>query len=235
MPLSKPRYTLSEAIGDPKDWMYTWALADDVTLESRCGFCGQTEQRITYQVTRGDDRKWVCQRCVGRYAIGGVLDGYLLEPAEVRAQIHGLTARLKQQTCQDTIREVQAIANDPALEELLVYFDRNLQLSPQRAAVLFQAMRQLPEPVDVRIFEIQTRSVAHQDEFGALDDAARLVVWPALTLLQKRRLASLGHAPAGVALRKSRMRQQGIAEKPAGQRIGELSEPARLMPDPESL
>lgn len=197
MPMSRIRYTLSERVGDPKDWSYTWELRDDVTIQGSCDFCGQTEQRLTYEVARAADRLWICQRCVGRYPLGGVLDDLRRGPRSARAQIHGLTARRKQQTCHDVIREVQAVVSDPAIEEVLVYYGRNLQLSPQRAAILFAALPQLPRPIDPRIFEIQTRSIAHQEEFGALDEAQRTSVWPALSPVQKRRLTALGFVPAG--------------------------------------
>lgn len=202
--MTRIRYTLSERVGDPKDWSYTWDLRDDVTLQGHCDFCGQTEQRLTYEVARDADRMWICQRCVGRYPIGGVLDAFHLGPRSARAQIHGLTARLKQQTCHDIIRDVQAIAADPALEEVLVYYGRNLQLSPLRAAVLFGALSRLPRAIDPRIFEIQSRSTAHQEEFGALPEGQRISVWPALSPVQKRRLTALGFAPAGVVSKSAR-------------------------------
>ncbi|MCR6671322.1 hypothetical protein [Devosia ginsengisoli] len=201
--MTRIRYTLSEYVGDPKDWSYTWELRDDVALQGNCDFCGQTEQRLTYEVARAAERLWICQRCVGRYPVGGMLDDFRLGPRSARAQIHGLTARLKQQTCHDIIREVRAAVADPALEEVLVYYGRNLQLSPQRAAVLFGALPQLPRAIDPRIFEIQSRSTAHQEEFGALTEAQRTSVWPALSPVQKRRLTALGFAPAGAAARKS--------------------------------
>lgn len=204
MPTSRIRYTLNDAVGDPKTWAYTWEIADDVTFASTCSFCGQDEQRLTYEVTRGDDSLWICQRCVGRYPVTGLWDGELLDQATTRATIHGLTARQKQKTCQDAIKKIQAAAPDALLSEVVVYFERNLQLSPQCAAVLFTAMTALPEPLDPRIFDIQTRSKAHQDEFGALDDQGRTIVWPALSPQQHRRLASLGYAPSSHAARRAR-------------------------------
>ena len=230
MPMSRFRYTLNEAVGDPKAWSFTWAIADDVTLSSSCGFCGQTHQRLTYEVTRGEDVLWICQRCVGRYPVGGVIDGERFDIPSVRAYIHGLTARQKQRTCQDAIRKVQAALPDLPLGEIIVYFERNLQLSPQPAAVLFTGMAQLDEPIDPRIFEVQTRSIAHQEEFGSLNEKERAVIWPALTPQQRRRLASLGYAPGG--MRGRRGRPSDRAEMPAP-RMSALSEPARLDSNPE--
>lgn len=230
MPMSRFRYTLNEAVGDPKAWSFTWAITDDVTLSSICGFCGQTHQRLTYEVARGDDILWICQRCVGRYPVGGVIDGDRFDIPSVRAYIHGLTARQKQRTCQEAIRKVQAALPDLQLGEIIVYFERNLQLSPQPAAVLFAGMAQLDEPIDPRIFEVQTRSIAHQDEFGSLDESQRTVIWPALTPQQRRRLASLGYAPGGIKTRRARGTDR--RELPAP-RMPALSEPAILDLRPE--
>ena len=233
MPTSRNRYTLSEAVGDPKDWSYTWAVTDDVTLRCTCDFCGQDEQRLTYEVTRDTCTLWICQRCVGRYPVTGVLDGMRLDAANARSQIHGLTARQKQRTCQEAIRKAQAEAPEAALTEVVVYFDRNLQLSPQHAAVLFAAMAKLEEPIDVRIFEIQTRSTAHQDEFGALGECDRMLVWPALSPLQRRRLASRGFAPAGAQQRRSRGSAGRETElQLAGSRMTALNELAAINSKP---
>jgi len=229
------RYTLREAVGDPGEWTLTWAITDDVTLGSACGFCGRDELRLTYEVTRAGEALWICPTCVSRYPLRAILDGYSLTANGKRDQVHGLTARIKQQTCQDVIRKVQVAVNEPEIDEVLVYFDRNLQLSPLHAARLFNALPRLDEPIDPRIFEIRTRSVAHQDEFGSLDEAARAVLWPALTPVQRRRLTALGHAPAGQAARRMGKRAKpGVAELP-GSRMTDLTEPADLNPQTKSI
>tara|TARA_R110002020_G_scaffold41535_2_gene122435 strand:- start:2884 stop:3585 length:702 start_codon:yes stop_codon:yes gene_type:complete len=200
--LVQNRYTLLEHVGDPIDWHYTWQLRDDVTLSSTCGFCGRSELRLTYEVTRQLQTVWICESCVSRYNISADIDGQALGPRAARDYAHGLTARLKQQTCQDIIRHVQTLILDTDLEEAAVYFDRNLQLSPQRAARLFSALRQIGDECKARVFEVQTRSNLHQQEFGELSDEDRSLVWVALSQQQRRRLASLGFAPAGAVVRR---------------------------------
>lgn len=236
MPMSRPRYTLNEAVGNPSAWAFTWAIVDDVTLSATCGFCGQGYQRLTYEVTRDDETLWICQRCVGRYPVGGALEGQWLDLPSVRGYIHGLTARQKQRTCHEAIRQVQTALPDVPLSEVVVYFERNLQLSPQCAAVLFSAMAQLQEPIDASIFEVQTRSIAHQEEFGALSEEDRAVIWPALTPQQRRRLSALGHAPGRANARRGRSsgRGQGERELPTT-RMPALNRPARLDPGPENF
>jgi hypothetical protein len=205
---SRLRYSLDAAIGRPQDWSFSWMLMDDVTFGSTCGFCGQSRQRISYEIMRDAERLWICQRCAGRYCLGGMLDGLALDQATIRGQLHGLTARLKQRTCQDIVHKVSAGAEDQALLEVALYFDRNLQLSPLHAARLFLAIAALEEPIDRRVFEVQTRSQAHQHEFGELDNAARSMVWPALTPQQKCRLTSLGFAPKGLSRSKDVSQRQ---------------------------
>jgi hypothetical protein len=207
MPLARTRFTLCDHVGNPQDWSYTWQLNDDVTLSSSCGFCQRDTLRLTYEVVRGDETAWICPNCVSRYAIGANLDGQAMPPKDARAYAHGLTARLKQTTCQDVLRRVQAENADPELEEVVIYFDRNLQLSPLRAAKLFAAMVRMGEQVNARIFEVQTRSNAHQQEFGELSEADRSLVWIALSPQQRRRLASLGFAPADTLVHRSQVRR----------------------------
>lgn len=193
---SRYRYTLPSTIGRPEHWFLTWGLSDDVTFGSSCGFCGQSDQRLTYEVRREDDLHWVCQRCAGRYHFCGMLNGIPLSESDARSHLHGLTERLKQRTCHDLIRGVVTDTGDEhVILETLLYFDRNLQLSPLHAERLFSAMDDLEHRVDRRVFEIQMRSRAHQQEFGDLDVEGQRRVWAALTQLQRRRVAALGFAP----------------------------------------
>ena len=223
------RYTLCEAVGNPEDWSFSWQLRDDVTLSSSCDFCGRSALRLTYEVTRDVQALWVCQSCVARYPIGATLDGETMVPKAARAHAHGLTARLKPQTCQDSLRRVQNALPDAALEEIVVYFDRNLQLSPHRAARLFSAMVQVGEATNARIFEVQTRSNAHQQEFGDLDDSDRRLVWVALSPQQRRRLDSLGFAPTGTVVRRSQGRRMPRVEiELAAPRMPALTEVATI-------
>ena len=201
--LVQNRYTLLAHVGDPHEWRYTWQINDDVTLGSSCSFCGRTSLRITYEVTRGTQADWICEHCVARYNIGADIEGEPLGPKGARAYAHGLTARLKQQTCKDIIRRLQDQLVDPELEEVAVYFDRNLQLSPQWAARLISTLVQVGEETKAQVFEVQTRSKIHQQEFGDLTDRERGLVWIALSPQQRRRLASLGFAPSGTPGRRA--------------------------------
>lgn len=226
--MARNRFTLCEHVGNPQDWNYTWQLNDDVTLSSSCGFCRRAALRLTYEVARGDESAWICQNCVARYPIGAALDGEPMEPKAARAYAHGLTARLKQATCQEILRRIQPASPDAALEEVVIYFDRNLQLSPQRAARLFAAMVQVGEQVNARIFEVQTRSNAHQQEFGNLTEAERSLVWIALSPQQRRRLASLGFAPADTLVHPNQVRRHPRVEvQLSTPRKSPLSETAR--------
>lgn len=190
-------------MGDPHEWRFTWQIRDDVTLSSICSFCGRTALRVTYEVARQTEVAWICEHCVGRYNISADIEGEPVGPRAARAYAHGLTARLKQQTCKDIIHRLQHQLVDSDLEEVAVYFDRNLQLSPLWAASLFSVLAQIGEQRKAQVFEVQTRSKLHQQEFGELSDSERNLVWIALSAQQRRRLASLGFAPSGTLTRRS--------------------------------
>jgi hypothetical protein len=233
--LARNRFTLCDQVGNPQDWSYTWQLNDDVTLSSSCGFCGRETLRLTYEVARGDEVAWICQNCVARYPLGASLDGEPMGPKAARAYAHGLTARLKQTTCQEILRRVQAASPDAELEEVVIYFDRNLQLSPLRAARLFATMLRVGEQINARIFEVQTRSNAHQQEFGQLTDAERSLVWIALSPQQRRRLASLGFAPADTLVHRPQTRRLPQVEvQLSAPRKAPLTEPASPDPTPKT-
>lgn len=229
------RYTLLEHVGNPNEWRYTWQIRDDITSSSTCEFCGRTAQRLTYEVSHETRTAWICESCVSRYNIAADLDGEPLGPKAARGYAHGLTARLKQQTCHDIIRSVQAELPTPELEEVAVYFDRNVQLSPQHAARLFAALAQIGHETIASVFEVQTRSKAHQQEFGELADEQRRLVWNALSQQQRRRLTSLGFAPSGVQItRRSGRKPPRVEIQLAAPRIPVVSEAAGVELVPKS-
>ncbi|MDV3250033.1 hypothetical protein DevBK_01675 [Devosia sp. BK] len=201
MPGSVHRYTLPTSVGRPDQWSFTWNLSDDVTFASCCDFCSQANQRMTYEIRRDSDLCWVCQRCAGRYSFGAMLDQLTLTANDAHVHLNGLTMRIKQQTCHDIIRKAVAGSGDTATLEISLYFDRNLQLSPRHAALLFALLDEVDPGIDKRIFEIQLRSQAHQREYGDLDSAARKLVWPALTPQQQKRITALGFAPRSLSQR----------------------------------
>lgn len=227
--LARNRYILREDVGNPSEWSYTWQIKDDFTLSGNCDFCGRSGQRLTYEVTRDDQIAWICPSCVSRYNLTAELDGYRVGPRAARSYAHGLTARLKQQTCSDVIRQVQIALPDYELEEVMVYFDRNLQLSPLYAGRLFSALAQIGQDAVARVFEIQTRSNAHHQEFGDLPDSERRLIWVALSPQQRRRLTSLGFAPEGTVLRRSRTPRVETAS--SAPRMPALPETASLEPE----
>ena len=70
--------------------------------------------------------------------------------------------------------------------------------------------------------------VTSPQAFAALEEAARAAVWPALTSVQRRRMAALGFAPAGVASRRSEGRRVRLSEELPGRRMTALRQSARL-------
>jgi hypothetical protein len=195
MPKGRYRYKLDNSIGNPSDWTLTFAIDDNVAFNADCAFCGQTEQRLTYEVRRETESRWICQRCVSRYPIEGQIKGVSISSAEARNRLHGLSMRLKQNTCRHIISAINRDMKDPAIVEAAAYYDRNVQLSPRHAATLFAALSDLDQRVDVRLFDVRTRSRACQEEFGELMRSDRALIWPALSAQQQQRLAALGYAP----------------------------------------
>lgn len=212
MPKGQFRYKLDDTIGNPNDWTLTFAINDDASFETQCEFCRQGEQRISYEVRRGPERRWICQRCLGRYDIAGEIDGIAVGRTDARDRLHGLSIRLKQDSARRIISAINRDMNDFAMDEAAAYFERNVLLSPRHAAVVFAAISALGIQADVRIFEVQTRSKACQDEFGRLVRVDRAMIWPALSPQQQRRLSFLGHAPYA-SPRKTSKRRSAIVDR----------------------
>lgn len=178
-------------------WAFTGEMQDHARFVDKCAWCGKQDLRITFQVRLGDadDTRQTCQACLGHGPFRVEHEGGALDGQERRDHLSELSVRLMHRTCREVVRNLLTYTDDPALQEAAVYFDRNVQLSPARAATLLLALSRSRLGADPRIFEVQIRSSAHRQEFGGLSEREKLAVWPVLSAAIRSRLISLGLAP----------------------------------------
>ncbi len=178
------------------EWVFSGDIEDNGAFTGICDACDKGELRVTFLIRHGDGQtRRICSNCLCRKPVSVEVDGASLDATQRRSYAKDLLARTQSRTCRDTIRQVLHLTTDPALPEISAYFDRNLQLSPRRAATLFPLLKRLRLSVDPSIFEVQMRSVGHKEEFAELGDTEKRSVWPALSATVKDRLASLGLEP----------------------------------------
>ena len=181
----------------PGEWIFTGAAEDRGAFTDACDACDKSELRVTFVIRHGDSgqTRRICAKCLCCKPVSVEVDGTTLNPDQRRTLAKDLLARTQSKTCRDTIRQVLQLTADPALPEISAYFDRNLQLSPRRAATLFPLLKRLRLSVDPSIFEVQMRSVGHKEEFSDLGETEKRAVWPALSATVQDRLATLGLRP----------------------------------------
>ena len=185
------------ASSPPGAWIFTGETEDKGAFTGTCDACDKGGLRVTFIIRHGDtgQTRRICASCLCRSSISVEVDGTSLTVDQRRSLAKDLLARTQSRTCRDTIRQVLQLTADPALPEISAYFDRNLQLSPRRAAKLFPLLKRLRLSVDPSIFEVQMRSVGHKEEFADLGESEKRAVWPALSPTVKGRLATLGLGP----------------------------------------
>lgn len=176
------------------EWIFTGKIEDQGAFIHTCETCSRSGLRTVFvmrDATTGRVRR-ICKSCFGRKPVPVEVDGFILDSDQRQTVAKNLLARTQTQTCREAIRQVLQHTDDPALAEISAYFDRNLQLSPSRAAKLFPMLKQLRLGVDPSIFEIQIRSLGHKEEFGMLDETEKRSVWPTLSTGVRRRLTAMG-------------------------------------------
>ena len=180
---------------DTDQWVFTGEMRDHGRFADKCAWCGKQELRVTFEMRSADDTRQICQACLGHGPFRVEHEGATLDGQERRDYLSELSVRLMHRTCREVLRNLLTRTDDPALQEVAVYFDRNVQLSPGRAATLMLALSKSKLGADPRIFEVQIRSSAHKQEFGGLNEQEKLAVWPVLSPAIRNRLISLGLAP----------------------------------------
>ena len=190
--------------GDVGQWVFTGQMRDGGRFDDKCAWCEKSDLRITFEVRQDTaaDTIQICQACLGHGPFRVEHEGRSLDGQERRDHLSELSVRLMHRTCREVLRNLLTHADDPALQEVAVYFDRNVQLSPGRAATLLLALSSSKLGADPRIFEVQIRSAAHKQEFGCLSEREKLAVWPVLSPAIRNRLISLGFAPERYATAK---------------------------------
>jgi hypothetical protein len=179
------------------EWAFTGDIEDRGAFTGTCDACQKGGLRVSFLIRHdesGQTRR-ICASCLCRKPVSVEIDGATLDAGQRRSFAKDLLARTQSRTCRDTIRQVLQRTSDPALPEISAYFDRNLQLSPRRAARLFPWIKRLRLSVDPSIFEIQMRGANHKEEFAELGETEKRTVWPALSATVKNRLATLGLGP----------------------------------------
>jgi hypothetical protein len=179
------------------EWIFTGEIEDKGAFTDACDACDKGGLRVTFVIRHGDSgqTRRICASCLCRKPVSVEVDGTTLDTEQRRTFAKELLARTQSKTCRDTIRQVLQLTADPALPEISAYFDRNLQLSPRRAAKLFPLLKRLRLSVDPSIFEVQMRGTGHKEEFADLGESEKRAVWPALSPTVKDRLATLGLGP----------------------------------------
>lgn len=204
------------------EWSFAGEMRDDAHLDTVCGLCGTGEIRFEFRIRNAstDAELDICSVCIGRYPIAVFDDGQRLSPRDKKNFLHQLTVRQMHQTCKEVIRRVRSTAPDLSVESVMTYYERNYELSPTHAAVLFTRVEPQELPSVQTIFSIQTRSANHKQEFGSLNETERLSLWPALTQIQRKRLTAMGLAP-----RKRRRRADSAAPGSGPEDPGQRREP----------
>ena len=204
--------------GAATHWELTGEVTGSATFDQRCAHCGRDDLRVIFEVRQStaDATCGICQQCLSKAPVPLEQTGRSMEGPELRDHLNEMAVRSMIRTCRDVLRDLLERRDDNDLREIAVYFDRNAQLSPRRAAMLFMALSSARLDVDPRIFEVQTRSTDHRQEFGRLGELEKLVVWPVLSPVVRKRLIALGLAPARHAAPQGRRPramagQQGVA------------------------
>lgn len=199
--------------GEMRHWTFTGEVAGHSRRDGICAWCGQTEFCVTFAVRHGVAERTcsICQTCLGQAPLRLEQENRAFSIEEWRDYLSELAVRMLHRTCRTVMRDLLASTDNPALQEVAVYFDRNVQLSPARAATLLLALSNAQMDIDPRIFDIQIRSAAHKQEFAALSDEEKLAVWPVFSTTVQNRLAALGLAPAAIGHIPSRRRGYTLA------------------------
>jgi hypothetical protein len=181
------------------------------SFDQRCSMCGRQDLRLTFEVSTATSEATcdICKNCLGKEAIALGLGGPVLQGQELRHHLNEMAVRVMQRACRDVLSDLLALTRGNGLPEVVVYFDRNAQLSPRHAATLFLALASARPDVDPRIFEVQMRSIEHRQEFGRLSESEKLAVWPVLSPTVRKRLIAFGMAPKRYALPQGRRTKPG--------------------------
>jgi hypothetical protein len=192
-------------------WIFEGHLTGSVSFEQRCSMCDRQDLRLTFEVSTAASEATcdICKDCLGKEAVALGLGGPVLHGQELRYHLGEMAVRVIQRTCRDVLRDLLEITRGSGLPEVVVYFDRNAQLSPRHAATLFLALSRARPDVDHRIFEVQMRSTEHRQEFGRLSEWEKLAVWPVLSPTVRKRLIAFGLAPKRYALPQGKRTKPG--------------------------
>lgn len=191
LPLSTAR-DLKTAI---REWHFTGRTVDHEIAEEQCQMCEQENVRYHFEILNEKTarRLMVGSKCILRFDVPVIESGRELGQNEKKKHLNMHMSRMRSESCMRALNRLVESENNEILSGALEYFKKHEKLSPKFAYVVFWRLNKNKIDHDPSFFPVSLKREQHQTDFRNMPTDRVHLIWPALSVAQRRMAIDFGH------------------------------------------
>lgn len=188
--------TLPEAF---EEWSFTDQTIDHETPEETCELCDQEELRYHFEIRNAFTKKvlWVGSQCILKFNLSVFEEGRRLSPSDSKKKLERRMQQMRLESCFNALRKLAVAEKNDILNNALAYYSKNKFLTPKFAFVVMWRLQSNRIDHSPSFFKINLKKHKYQEDLRDMPLTRVQVIWPAMSVSQRRMAMAFGHTAPG--------------------------------------
>ena len=178
-----------------KEWYFTGETEDHEQPIEECELCDQEQLRYHFKIANKytHNHLWIGSQCILRFNVPVYEENQLLNEGETKKKLDSLIKQMRFNSCMNALRILVQEESNDILANALDYFQKNKNLTPKYAFVIFWRLKSHNIDHSPSFFKISLRRDKHKRDLREMASSRVYLIWPALTSNQRKLALRMGH------------------------------------------
>lgn len=192
LPLSQAG-TLPEAF---KEWYFNGKTEDHEQAIEECELCNQEQLRYHFKIVNRytNEDLWIGSQCILKFKVAVYEDDQLLGEKETKKKLGALIKQMRVESCVSALQRLVQKENTDMLSNALNFYQKNKNLTPNYARVIFWRLKKYNIDHNPSFFKISLRKDKYRKDLRDMEISHVHLIWPALTGSQRKLATDMGHS-----------------------------------------
>ncbi|MBA0197657.1 hypothetical protein H4F51_13240 [Pectobacterium brasiliense] len=188
--------TLPEAF---KEWYFTDNMEDHEIAKEDCELCDQEQLRYHFEIKNRhtDHRLWVGSSCILKFHVQVFDNGALLDAKSSAKKLEELKKMMRLESCIKALRKLAASEKNDIFSNALDFYLKNKYLTPKFAFVIFWRLSSNKIDHSPSFFKVSLKKDKYKKDLAQMPLERVHMIWPALSISQRKLAISYGHSEPG--------------------------------------
>lgn len=189
--------TLPEAF---EEWSFTDNTVNHIEPIETCQLCNQEELRYHFEIKNSLTKKilWVGSQCILKFNLSVFEEGQRLSPTDSKKKLNRLIQQMRLESCVKALSKLAETENNEILKNALAHYQKNKNLTPKYAFVVFWKLESHTIDHNPSFFKISLKRQKHKIDLSEMPTERVHKIWPALSSAQKKLAIEMGHSPPNI-------------------------------------